>query len=96
VIAELDVATFGSHLMATITLTLWAFLGLECATIPAASVVDPARTIPRATVIGTPLRRRCHLEHGRRHVGGAAGHDGHDDCAVCGRGARPVRRRLQP
>jgi APA family basic amino acid/polyamine antiporter len=35
------------------TLTLWAFLGLESATIPADSVRDPARTIPRATVIGT-------------------------------------------
>lgn len=37
------------------TLTLWAFLGLESATIPADSVRDPARTIPRATVIGTVL-----------------------------------------
>jgi APA family basic amino acid/polyamine antiporter len=38
---------------ATATLTLWAFLGLESATIPAASIRDPARTIPRATVAGT-------------------------------------------
>jgi APA family basic amino acid/polyamine antiporter len=45
----------GQQLMATITLTLWAFLGLECATIPAGSVQDPARTIPRATVVGTVL-----------------------------------------
>jgi APA family basic amino acid/polyamine antiporter len=45
----------GQQLMATITLTLWAFLGLECATIPAASVRDPGRTIPRATVVGTVL-----------------------------------------
>jgi APA family basic amino acid/polyamine antiporter len=43
------------QLIATVTLTLWAFLGLECATIPAASVRDPARTIPRATVVGTLL-----------------------------------------
>lgn len=43
----------GSQLMAVITLTLWAFLGLECATIPAGSVRDPERTIPRATIIGT-------------------------------------------
>jgi APA family basic amino acid/polyamine antiporter len=35
------------------TLTLWAFLGLESATIPADSVREPARTIPRATIIGT-------------------------------------------
>jgi APA family basic amino acid/polyamine antiporter len=44
---------FGGHLMAAVTLTLWAFLGLECATIPANRVRDPNRTIPRATVIGT-------------------------------------------
>jgi APA family basic amino acid/polyamine antiporter len=40
-------------LTATATLTLWAFLGLESATIPADSVKDPARTIPRATIMGT-------------------------------------------
>jgi APA family basic amino acid/polyamine antiporter len=40
---------------ASATLTLWAFLGLECATIPAGSVRDPARTIPRATIVGTLL-----------------------------------------
>jgi APA family basic amino acid/polyamine antiporter len=44
-----------SQLMAVVTLTLWAFLGLECATIPAGSVRDPERTIPRATMIGTGL-----------------------------------------
>lgn len=38
---------------ATATLTLWAFLGLESATIPADSVKNPSRTIPRATIIGT-------------------------------------------
>ena len=41
-----------SALTATATLTLWALLGLESATIPADSVKDPGRTIPRATVIG--------------------------------------------
>jgi basic amino acid/polyamine antiporter, APA family len=34
-------------------LTLWAFLGLESATVPAGSVERPEVTIPRATVIGT-------------------------------------------
>ncbi len=38
---------------ATVTLTLWAFLGLESGTIPAGDVEDPGRTIPRATVLGT-------------------------------------------
>ncbi len=42
-----------SGVMAVVTLTLWAFLGLECATIPAGSVRDAARVIPRATIIGT-------------------------------------------
>ncbi|MFO7768188.1 MAG: amino acid permease [bacterium] len=38
---------------ATATLTLWAFIGLESATVPAENVKDPERTIPRATVAGT-------------------------------------------
>jgi APA family basic amino acid/polyamine antiporter len=38
---------------AAATLTLWALLGLESATVPADKVHDPARTIPRATMIGT-------------------------------------------
>jgi APA family basic amino acid/polyamine antiporter len=35
------------------TLTLWAFLGLESATIPAEELKDPERTLPRATIVGT-------------------------------------------
>jgi basic amino acid/polyamine antiporter, APA family len=38
---------------AAATLTLWAFIGLESATVPAEEVADPVRTVPRATVIGT-------------------------------------------
>jgi APA family basic amino acid/polyamine antiporter len=38
---------------AAATLTLWALLGLESATIPASKVRDPGRTIPRATLVGT-------------------------------------------
>ena len=34
-------------------LTMWAFVGLECATVPADHVKDPGRTIPRATLLGT-------------------------------------------
>ncbi|MFZ5635236.1 MAG: amino acid permease [Pseudomonadota bacterium] len=40
---------------ATVALTLWAFLGLEAATIPAGAIRDAERTIPRATLIGTLL-----------------------------------------
>lgn len=40
---------------ASAALTMWAFLGLECATIPADHVQDPDRTIPRATLYGTVI-----------------------------------------
>jgi len=34
-------------------LTLWAFIGLESATVPAEEVQHPEKTIPRSTIIGT-------------------------------------------
>ncbi|HEX6892333.1 MAG TPA: amino acid permease, partial [Chryseolinea sp.] len=40
---------------ATTTLTLFAFLGLESATVPSENIRDPEKTIPRATMIGTAL-----------------------------------------
>jgi APA family basic amino acid/polyamine antiporter len=40
---------------AAIGLTLWAFIGLESATVPAEEVKDPKRTIPRATYLGTAV-----------------------------------------
>jgi basic amino acid/polyamine antiporter, APA family len=36
-----------------VTITMWAFVGVEAATIPADDVIDPTKTIPRATLIGT-------------------------------------------
>ncbi len=42
-----------SAIHATVALTLWAFLGLESATIPADHIKAPKRTIPRATLMGT-------------------------------------------
>ena len=42
-----------SAISASATLTLWALLGLESATVPADDVHDPQRVIPRATLIGT-------------------------------------------
>lgn len=41
--------------MAASTIAIFAMLGIECATIPAGKVRDPARTIPRATMVGTIL-----------------------------------------
>jgi len=40
---------------ATVALTLWALLGLEAATVPAGSIENPEKTVPRATVLGTGL-----------------------------------------
>jgi APA family basic amino acid/polyamine antiporter len=36
----------------TATMTMFSFVGIESATIPSGSVADPARTIPRATLLG--------------------------------------------
>ncbi|MGH9885960.1 MAG: amino acid permease [bacterium] len=44
---------FLSALAATAPLTMFAFLGIESATVPAGDVIDPERTIPRSTILGT-------------------------------------------
>ncbi len=49
-----ETSAFGA-ITATAALTLWAFLGLESATIPADDVADANKTIPRATLLGTLL-----------------------------------------
>jgi APA family basic amino acid/polyamine antiporter len=50
-----SVPSFGRQLASVMALTMWAFLGLESATIPADSVRDSGRTIPRATIVGVAL-----------------------------------------
>ena len=47
--------------IAVVTLTLWAFLGLETGTVPASVTTDPARTIPRATIVGTSLAAALYI-----------------------------------
>jgi APA family basic amino acid/polyamine antiporter len=42
-----------ASISAVATLTLYAFLGIECATIPAGNIETPEKTIPRATMLGT-------------------------------------------
>lgn len=42
-----------SAVVGATALTLFSYLGIESATVPADDVQDPVRTIPRATVIGT-------------------------------------------
>lgn len=44
-----------SALTATVTLCLFAFLGLESATIPSDNIENPQKTIPRATTIGSAI-----------------------------------------
>ena len=45
----------------TAALTLWAFAGLESATIPADDVAEPDRTIPRATLVGTAMAAAVYI-----------------------------------
>lgn len=40
---------------AVATLTLFAFLGIECATIPAENVKNPEKVVPKATMLGTTI-----------------------------------------
>jgi basic amino acid/polyamine antiporter, APA family len=46
---------------AAASLTLWAMLGFESATVPAGKVIDPERTIPRATLWGTAVTGATYL-----------------------------------
>ena len=54
-LSAFDVITQGA------TLTLWAFIGLECATVPAGSVKNPTRTIPIATILGMLIAAGCYI-----------------------------------
>ena len=50
-----------SAVTACAALTLWAFLGLESATVPADDVESPETTIPRATVMGAVLAAAIYI-----------------------------------
>ncbi|MDR6842687.1 APC family permease [Pseudoxanthomonas sacheonensis] len=50
-----------SDAMAASTIALFAMLGIESATVPAAKVENPGRTIPRATIVGTLLTAMIYL-----------------------------------
>ncbi|UCD60384.1 MAG: amino acid permease [Flavobacteriaceae bacterium] len=45
----------------TSTMTLYAFLGFESATIPSDNVKDPGKTIPRATILGTLITTMVYI-----------------------------------
>lgn len=51
----------GAAIAATSALTLWAFLGLESATVPAGDVENPGRNIPLATVLGTSFAAALYI-----------------------------------
>jgi APA family basic amino acid/polyamine antiporter len=51
--AQLPGGGYAQAIATTAALTLWSFIGLESATVPAEHVRDPRRTIPRATLVGT-------------------------------------------
>jgi APA family basic amino acid/polyamine antiporter len=60
-VAHSDARVLAGQVSQAATLTLWAFLGLECATIAAGSIHDPDRTVPRATLIGTLLTAAIYI-----------------------------------
>ena len=53
-------STFAA-ITATTTLTFFAFLGIECATIPSGSVLNPEKTISKATMLGTMIATLVYL-----------------------------------
>lgn len=42
-----------ASVMAASTITMWAFLGFECGTVPAGDIENPKKVIPRALITGT-------------------------------------------
>ncbi|MDF5827348.1 amino acid permease [Pseudomonas aeruginosa] len=67
--SELPNMGYAQAIATTAALTLWSFIGLESATVPADDVEDPRRTIPRATLFrhagrGGPLHPLYHCGAG--------------------------------
>lgn len=46
---------------AAAAVTLWAYLGLESATVPSGEVIEPEKTIPRATVLGVLIAAAVYI-----------------------------------
>ena len=60
-VTQSNAAAIGRDVLATVTLTMWAFTGLDAATIPAGHIRDPERTISRATLTGTLLTAAIYI-----------------------------------
>lgn len=58
---NLSTETNWNAVIMTASITLYAFLGFESATIPAAVIDKPEKTIPKATMIGTILTASVYL-----------------------------------
>lgn len=52
---------FLGALAAVAPLTMFAFLGIESATVPAGEVIEPTKNIPRATVMGTLIAAAIYI-----------------------------------
>ncbi|ACP53572.1 MAG: amino acid permease [Rickettsia africae] len=50
---EVEHLSIPSIMGRVVLLTFWGFIGIECATTTAGAVKDPAKTIPRAIIVGT-------------------------------------------
>lgn len=61
VVADTSWRGLATAVPAVATLTLWAFLGLESATVPTEGIVSPEKTVPRATMVGTALTAIVYL-----------------------------------
>lgn len=53
--------SFSQALAEASILSIWAFIGIESATIPAQAIKNPKKTIPRATIIGTLLTAAVYI-----------------------------------
>lgn len=58
---NLTTETDFSTLSTVATLTLYAFLGIECATIPASNIENPEKIIPKATMLGTIITTALYI-----------------------------------
>jgi APA family basic amino acid/polyamine antiporter len=50
-----------SAVSATAIMTMWAFLGMESANIPAAEVSNPSKNVPRAAILGTLIAAAVYI-----------------------------------
>lgn len=59
-VSKPEVAGMGT-IPAAIAITLWSFVGIECATIPAGEIKDPEKNIKKSTIYGTLITALIYL-----------------------------------